>query len=160
MASLKEEFEEKKESLKDKIEDAVDNVQEGVKQGVSRTKRFLRKLLIYGLVALVIGGIGFLVWSNWTYSEGVRAGYLIKLSRKGYVFKTYEGQLNLGGFRDSDQGNIVGNTWEFSVGDKEVFEKLQKLEGRKVNLHYKEIVRAMPWQGDTDYFVYKVEEEQ
>ena len=160
MGNLKEEFEERKDALQDKIEDAIDNVQEGTKQVVSGTRRFLRRLLIYGLIGGVLFVIGFLLWSNWTFSEGVRAGYLIKLSRKGYVFKTYEGQLNLGGFRDSNQGNIVGNTWEFSVKKKDVYEELQKLEGKKVNLHYKEIVRAMPWQGDTNYFVYKVEQEE
>ena len=159
MSTLKDEFDEQKEKLQDKIDDALDDAQEAIQPVVKKTRRFFSRLLLWASIGLVLFAIGFLLVSNWTYSEGVRAGYLIKLSKKGYLFKTYEGQLNLGGFKDNEQGNIVGNTWEFSVTDKAIYERLQKLEGQRVNLHYKEIVRAMPWQGDTNYFVFMVEEE-
>ncbi len=105
-------------------------------------------------IALVVGGGVYMLYANWTYSDGTRTGYLIKISEKGYIFKTYEGQLNLGGFQDSDQGNIVGNTWNFSLKDDALYKKLGELEGQKVTLSYKEINKAMPWQGDTNYFVY------
>jgi hypothetical protein len=101
-----------------------------------------------------------MLWCNWTYSDGTRTGYLIKISEKGYVFKTYEGQLNLGGFQDSDQGNIVGNTWNFSLKDDALYKRLGELEGKKVSLSYKEINKSMPWQGDTNYFVYDVKKKE
>lgn len=157
MGTKNDEFEAQKDGFRDKIEDRIDDVREDLQPIVKKTKSFFRRVLIWGGIGLVLAGIIFLLVSNWTYSEGVRAGYLIKLSKKGYVFKTYEGQLNLGGFKDNTEGNIIGNTWEFSVTDQEVYQELQKMEGQKVSLHYHEIIRAMPWQGDTNYFIYKVE---
>ncbi|MEO0779748.1 MAG: hypothetical protein AAF146_24530 [Bacteroidota bacterium] len=102
------------------------------------------------------GGL-YLGWSNWTYSEGSRTGYLMKLSRKGYVFKTYEGQLNLGGFQETETGGLAGTIWNFSLRDDALVRQMEELEGQKVQLRYKEINQAMPWQGDTNYFVYAIE---
>ncbi|MCB0637614.1 MAG: hypothetical protein KDC54_13385 [Lewinella sp.] len=131
---------------------------EVVKEGASsvwrRTKQILLGLLLLGLV-----GGGIYVWvAGWTYSDGTRAGYLIKVSNKGVAFKTYEGQLNLGGFQTGDQGNgIVGNIWAFSVAKKDIYAQLQNLEGQKVKLYYRQRYKTFFWQGKTDYFVYKVE---
>jgi hypothetical protein len=116
------------------------------------------KKLVLGLVALlVLGTLGFLWVANWTYSDGTRAGYLTKVSRKGVVFKTYEGELNLGGFRAGTDEAVVGNTWDFSVKEDAVYQELQSHEGQKVTLYYKQQYKNLPWQGKTDYFVYKVE---
>jgi hypothetical protein len=122
-----------------------------------RISGFFKKLLL-GLVALlVLAALLFLWVANWTYSDGTRAGYLIKVSRKGVIFKTYEGQLNLGGFRGSGDEAVVGNTWNFSVKDDQVYRDLQRHEGEKVTLHYKQQYKNLPWQGKTDYFVDRVE---
>jgi hypothetical protein len=43
--------------------------------------------------------------------------------------------------------------WQFSVREQSVADTLMNLEGRKVSLHYKEIIKNMPWQGETEYFV-------
>ena len=127
-------------------------VEDGAKKVGSKIKRFF---LILFLLAVVGGGLYFWV-CNWTYSKGTRAGSLIKISYKGVVFKTYEGQLNLGGFQNNPNG-VTGNIWEFSVWKDEVYEELQDYEGKQVKLHYRQKYKAMPWQGDTDYFIYKVE---
>ena len=106
-------------------------------------KKFLLILLAIIIVAAVIAYFA----AGYTYSEGSRAGVLIKFSHKGYVFKTYEGDLNIGGLGNvpnTAQGNVI---WKFSVNDKAMAEKLLTLEGLKVSLHYKQIVKAMPWQG-------------
>ena len=108
-------------------------------------------------IALVVAGGLYLGWSNWTYSEGSRTGYLMKLSRKGYVFKTYEGQLNLGGFQETETGGLAGTIWNFSLRDEALVRQMEELEGQKVQLRYQEINQAMPWQGDTNYFVYAIE---
>jgi hypothetical protein len=118
----------------------------------------MKKIIIALLVVLLLGFLGFYGVSSMNYSDGNRAGYLIKISRKGVLFKTYEGQLNLGGTQSGDVTAIVGNQmWEFSVANKEVYEELTKYEGKKVSLHYKQKMRSFWWQGDTDYFVDKVE---
>lgn len=129
-------------------------VQEGKKKIVSGVKRIL--LILFALA--ILGSAGYLWACSWTYSEGTRAGTLTKISSKGVVFKTWEGQLNLGGFQQSAAEGVVGNIWEFSVRKREVFEKLQNYEGKQVKLYYKERYKAMPWQGDTNYFVVNVEE--
>lgn len=119
-------------------------------------KKFLLIFLAVVIAAVVIAYFS----TQYTYSEGNRAGVLIKFSHKGYVFKTYEGELNIGGLGNvpnTAQGNQI---WYFSVKDKAMADKLMTLEGRKVSLHYKEIVKAMPWEGETNHFVVGAEEIQ
>jgi hypothetical protein len=116
-----------------------------------------RKILLYTLTVLILGtAIIFLVF-NYTYSEGNRAGVLIKFSKKGYIMKTYEGELNIGGMGNIPNTAQFNNIWNFSVKDPLVADKLMQMEGQKVSLHYREIVKNMPWQGDTKYFVDDVE---
>ncbi|MEZ4885660.1 MAG: hypothetical protein R3E32_13085 [Chitinophagales bacterium] len=122
-------------------------------------KSFFKKLGWVFLLILLLGSATFVGVSNMTYSEGTRAGYLIKISKKGFIFKTYEGQLNLGGVGSAgDVTAIVGNDiWEFSVNDDAVYKKLQEFEGKRVSLNYKEKMNAFSWQGDTNYFITDVE---
>jgi hypothetical protein len=116
---------------------------------------------IFGWIGLVLLlGIGSVVYFNYfaVYSDGYRAGTLIKFSRKGYVFKTYEGELNQGGVVNPSPGTaMVNQIWTFSVRRKEVAQKLEKLEGKVVRLHYKQYNKMFPWEGDTPYLVNDVE---
>lgn len=130
--------------------------QQVVKEGAESIGRKIKRFFLMLLGVLLIGGLIFVWVAGWTFSEGTRAGELIKVSRKGVVFKTYEGQLNLGGFQ-SDNAGIVGNIWEFSTTKNDVYDRLQELEGKKIKLHYRQRYKPMPWQGKTDYFVHKVE---
>lgn len=132
--------------------------QQVVKEGAGGVwRKTKRVLLVIFLVALA--GFGLYLWGiGWTYSEGARAGYLIKTSRKGTIFKTFEGQLNTGGFSSNPVDGSMGNVWEFSVADRDIYEKLQNLEGKQVKLHYRQRYKSMPWQGETTYFVYQAEE--
>lgn len=113
----------------------------------------VRKVLLILLALVIVGfGVTYLIF-NFTYSEGNRAGVLIKFSKKGYIFKTHEGQLNIGGL-----GNVPGtaqmdNHWEFSVRSNTVADTLMLLEGKKVSLHYREVIKNLPWDGETKYFV-------
>ena len=88
-----------------------------------------------------------------TYSTGVRSGELIKISRKGVIVKTWEGQIS--------QGISGAQIFSFSVenNNEEVIENLQKYQGRYVKLSYKERYATFFWLGDTKYFITKVEEE-
>ncbi len=116
-------------------------------------KTFSRVLIIIALVIVVGFGIFYLV-AGYTYSEGIRAGLLIKFSSRGYVMKTYEGELNIGGLQQEDKNIIsVNNKWAFSVKDDAVAKQLMTVEGRYVSLHYKEVIHNFFWQGDTKYFV-------
>jgi hypothetical protein len=109
-------------------------------------------LIVLGLI------IYFLFATIYTYSDGNRAGRLIKFSHKGYIFKTYEGELNLGGINATNGGILINNMWQFSVGDQSVADSLSTLEGKDVTLHYREKVRALPWRGESRYIVDKIVE--
>ena len=65
---------------------------------------------------------------------------LFKISRKGKIFKTYEGQIQLAGATMMSKQSI----WEFSVTNPKTYNDLQTLEGKNVRLHYKEVVDAFP----------------
>jgi len=86
-----------------------------------------------------------------TFSDGFRSGELIKISHKGVLFKTWEGEIS--------QGVSESQRFSFSVesSDKEVIDLLIDLQGHQVKLTYKERFGTFPWLGDTKYFVTKVE---
>jgi hypothetical protein len=123
--------------------------------------KFLRITL---LIILLIGAALFAFYYWGTYSEGVRSGTVVKISRKGYVFKTYEGQLSLLPYGAVKSQDRVIESFEFSVAGKEAF-VIQELEaaslsGERVSLHYIERYAQFPWRGDTKYFVVKVERQK
>jgi len=111
-----------------------------------------------GVLALLIGIFLFFNYAN--FSSGYRAGVPIKVSKKGLLFKTWEGQLNVGGLTSSPEGAIP-STWEFSIyaHGEEVRDKIEEAisGGKRVKLHYHEKYVRFFWKGDTKYFVYKVE---
>ncbi len=148
---------ETKDELSESIQEKKEGISKSFDSGVKKTKSFFKKLMLGSIVLLLVSFVLFLVYANWTYSEGTRAGNLIKISKKGYVFKTYEGQLKLGGIDLANPDEGLSDSWSFSVKNKEVFEELERLQGQKVVLKYKQINRSMPWQGDTDYFIYAIQ---
>ncbi len=118
----------------------------------------LKKILV-GIVFLLVLAlvITFLVF-NFTYSEGSRAGVLMKFSKRGYVFKTYEGELNTGGVGNIANTAQLNQVWDFSVKDESFADTLHLYEGKRVILFYKQKIKHLPWQGETDYFVNIVQE--
>ncbi|MFZ1525748.1 MAG: hypothetical protein WAT22_13085 [Saprospiraceae bacterium] len=121
-----------------------------------KAKSFFKRLMWILLLALVVFSGVYFFYRTYSVSEGTRTGLLFKISKKGKVFKTYEGQLQLGGTAIMNKES----TFEFSVENAAIYEQIQNFEGKNVRLHYRELVDAFPWQGDTDYLVYKVEQVQ
>jgi hypothetical protein len=113
------------------------------------------KSLVIGIVvlaALLAGYVAFVL--NWSYSTGERAGWVQKLSKKGWICKTWEGELAL--------VSLPGSTAEkfyFTVHDDAVAESINKVMGRRVSLHYEEKV-GLPTScfGETRHFVTRVVE--
>ncbi|MBP0903291.1 6-phosphogluconate dehydrogenase [Mariniflexile gromovii] len=105
-----------------------------------------------GLVLAIIAYFCFLYFVS--YSNGVRAGELIKFSHKGVMFKTWEGEIS--------QGVSESQSFIFSVEDKEkqVIEDLNNFQGKMVKLYYFERYKTLFWLGDTKYFITKVEVQQ
>ena len=87
------------------------------------------------------------------FGEGVKAGELNYLVRKGYIFKTYEGKLIQTGFRGQQAGTIQSYEFEFSVENKELAEELMRSGGKSLELHYREYLGALPWRGFSKFVV-------
>jgi hypothetical protein len=115
-------------------------------------------LTIIGIIVVFL--IIFLVARySYTYSEGNRAGRLIKFSKQGFIFKTYEGEMNLGGVTNAANNSMMMNyMWDFSVTNQAVADTLLMLEGKDISVHYKEKMAKLPWRGDTKFIVDKVVE--
>ena len=119
-------------------------------------KEQLRSVFLKLLFTSIVLFFLFLWVCTWTYSEGTRSGNLIKISKKGVVFKSFEGQLNLGGINMAE--GLEGNIWSFTVLDETLINSVTPFEGKKVKVYYRERYKTMPWQGDTNYIVTKIEE--
>jgi hypothetical protein len=122
---------------------------------------FFRVLKIMVIAALVIG-IGIFSFFYWAvYDEGVRAGNVLRISKKGMMFKTYEGQLNLQTFGALKGASPIMEAFDFSVNsdNDQVIKDLEAvaLSGERVNLHYVKRYKIFPWRGDTKYFITSVE---
>jgi len=93
---------------------------------------------------------GFIYWRYYfVYSEGTKAGILNTFQQKGFVFKTYEGNLIQSGFK----ANVQSNEFVFSVVDEKVAQVLNQNSGREINVHYKRYLGALPWRGAEKYIV-------
>ncbi|PIE48278.1 MAG: 6-phosphogluconate dehydrogenase [Flavobacteriales bacterium] len=86
-----------------------------------------------------------------SFSQGYRAGELVKFSHKGVIFKTWEGELSY--------GVSEAQRFEFSVegNQKELIQKLSDMQGEEVKLTYKQRFGTFPWLGDTKHFAVEVE---
>lgn len=122
-------------------------------QAKQTAKKVARRTLWLVLALSLVSAIAYYVYRTWETSDGTRVGTLYKISRKGIVFKTFEGQLHLAG----SQMMTEQSTWNFSVKNAEVYQQIQQYEGKMVKCHYKELVNPFPWQGDTKYLVFRVE---
>ena len=110
----------------------------------------------WGLIALGIVVIPVLLFSiyagaalNWAYSEGERAGVLQKFSHKGWVCKTWEGEIAM-----TTVPGVAPVMWNFTVRDDQVAKQMSSAVGQRVVLHYQEH-RGVPTTcfGETAYFV-------
>lgn len=122
---------------------------------VNSSNKFKRFAVITALVLIVSWFIYYFI-CGMTYSEGTRSGILTKMSKKGFVFKTYEGELIVGGLNQGDGAVMPATTFKFSVTEKPVYDLLEAGQGKKVVLHYKQVIKNFFWQGETDYFVHQV----
>ena len=113
----------------------------------------MRRYLILLVFLLITFGI-FYYLTAWSYSDGERAGTISKYSRRGYVFKTWEGVLNVGGF-SGETGSLTPQYFDFSVKDDSVAQLINQAvkTGQRVTLHYEEKLVQLPWNGETKYFV-------
>jgi hypothetical protein len=110
--------------------------------------------IILSLIVALIALFALYTWGtlSWSYSEGERAGYLQKFSRKGWVCKTWEGEILL-----SSMPGAIPERFAFSVRDPAVVGQLQSAMGKRVQISYEQH-KGVPTNcfGETEYFVEKV----
>lgn len=136
---------------------AMNEIGDGIKSKVESWH--LKRKLFWLLTIIVLGFASYAAFiMYYPYSDGTRTGHLRKLSHKGYVFKTWEGELQMSALlspADASGAVAGGNVWLFSVKDDNVIKNLQEAErmGKKVTLHYREYLKQLSWRGETKYFV-------
>lgn len=114
----------------------------------------MKKFLTIFILIIVIGGGAFIYWHYfWVFGEGVKAGQLNNLMKKGYVFKTYEGRLIQAGFQGGGTGSVQSYEFRFSVVNEKVAAQLMSNSGKEFELHYKEYMATVPWRGTSVYVV-------
>ncbi len=119
----------------------------------------MRKIIFIIFVLILSIAALWFWWSfYYTYSDGNRTGLLQKMSHKGNVFKTYEGELVLNSLLINGTSQVSSEKFYFSVGEKRIGEKLMQFEGLKVILHYQEKKGILFWRGDSKYIVDSVYE--
>ena len=114
----------------------------------------MRKATTIIITLIVIALIGFIYWRYFfVFAEGTKAGVLNTIQKKGYVFKTYEGQLIQSGFRGNPTTAIQSNEFYFSVTDERVAQILMQNSGKDMELHYKRYLSTLPWRGMQEYLI-------
>jgi len=107
--------------------------------------------IFIGVMALMLVAVAGIGWGalHWTYSDGQRAGYVQKLSHRGWPCKTWEGELAM-----VASPGTVADIFDFSVPSDAVAAKVNATVGKRVALHYQQH-KWVPNScfGDTQYFV-------
>lgn len=127
-----------------------------------KVKSTTKKVFISIFVILLLIGAATFSFFYWgVYDEGVRAGKVLRISKQGVMFKTYEGQLNVESFGSLKGASPIAETFDFSVekNRRQIIDDLEAvaLSGERVNLHYVKRYAAFPWRGATKYYVVQVE---
>ncbi len=122
-------------------------VQEAPRRGLKRKT----KLVLLGVLLAPIALFVLYTWTalTWDFSDGERAGILQKFSEKGWICKTYEGELAM-----TSVPGVMPVLWAFSVRDDEVAQQLRDAIGKHIAVHYTEH-KGIPTTcfGETSYFV-------
>jgi hypothetical protein len=111
----------------------------------------MRIVLVLAAVVLLVAGYFWLALS-WSYSTGERAGWIQKLSKKGWVCKTWEGELAM-----ISMPGATPEKFYFTVREDAVAQRVNQVMGKRVTLHYEEKV-GLPTScfGETRHFVTRV----
>ncbi len=128
--------------------------QKAKRVAINTTKKVLLILTI-----LLIGIFAFFYWGK--YESGIMAGKVLRISQKGFIFKTYEGKLNLETFGALKGTSPIAESFDFSLesNDTTVINQLEQvsLTGERVNLYFIKRYMTFPWRGESKYFVTQVE---
>ena len=119
---------------------------------IAHRTRWIKGIVLAVLLPALLFAAYLAFVLNWSYSDGERAGYLQKFSRKGWVCKTYEGELAM-----TTVPGVAPVLWNFTVRDPAVAAQINAVLGKRMVLHYEEH-RGIPTQcyGETNHFVDRI----
>ncbi len=108
-------------------------------------------LLALLLIPILVVALWTTIALNWSYSKGERVGYVQKLSKKGYVCPTWEGEMPL---VIPNQAQVLPEVFKFSVRSDSIAHAIEAASGRRLAVHYEQH-RGVPFTcfGETQYFV-------
>jgi hypothetical protein len=111
--------------------------------------KWLLSLILIGLACLAVYTV---IMLNWSYGSGERAGYVQKFSHRGYICKTWEGEMAM-----VSMPGTMSEKFLFSVREDAVAQKINANLGKKVALKYNQHI-GLPTNcfGDTEYFVFDI----
>ncbi len=116
--------------------------------GISKSKIIIWCFIV---VILIIAGFAGYTWIalTWSFSKGERAGYVQKFSHKGWICKTWEGELQM-----IPVPGAIPEKFLFSVRDDATAQKINNAVGKKVTLYYEQH-KGVPTScfGETEYFI-------
>ncbi len=117
----------------------------------------MRKFLKVAIPVLIFI-ITIVFWWRYyfVFGEGVKAGNLNFVVKKGYVFKTWEGRIIQEGFKTPAPNQMQSNEFDFSILDDQIAQVLERYSGKFVELRYKEYLNAIPWRGNSNYVVTEI----
>ena len=114
-------------------------------------RRHRWKIILFGFIALLVaaGSLWTLITLTFSYSDGDRVGYVQKFSHRGWLCRTWEGELAM-----SPVPGATPTIFPFTVRGDDTAKRIKDAEGKRVALHYKE-KRGLPSScfGDTNYFI-------
>ena len=114
----------------------------------------MRKFFFFFILIILLVGAGVFYWRYYyVFGEGVKAGELNFMVRKGILFKTYEGRLIQTGYKSVVPGSVQSNEFDFSVENEKIAQTLMVSGGKLVELHYREFFGSVPWRGNSKYIV-------
>jgi hypothetical protein len=114
----------------------------------------MKKYLVWISFIIIVVLAAFIYWKfAFTYSDGYRAGLLQKFSRKGTIFKTYEGEMILSSVQSNANVAIASEKFFFSVTDDSIAKKLEQMQGQFIVVHYEQKNSSLMWRGDSEYLV-------
>ncbi|MBL0226342.1 MAG: hypothetical protein IPQ16_12490 [Geobacteraceae bacterium] len=116
--------------------------------GVEIRKKVVRIVLLLLVVAAALCTGYMMIVLNWSYSKGERIGYVQKFSEKGWLCKTWEGELQM-----LPVPGAIPEKFIFSVRDRAVIEKFHSSQGKKISLSYEQH-KGIPTNcfGESEYF--------
>ena len=117
----------------------------------------MKKFLKIGIPVLILI-IAVVFWWRYyfVFGEGVKAGNLNFVVKKGYIFKTWEGRIIQEGFKTPAPNQMQSNEFDFSILDDQIAQVLERYSGKFVELRYKEYLNAIPWRGNSNYIVTEI----